>query len=196
MLLFRPLEIVYRMDHGRHCAAIHVFNIRIARYFLSILHIHGEFVFIMVASFILLFPPQEIMYPGRRSATTLFFNIWTARYKVYSFYIILLYGGHRKIHNSLGEPMRWLVVDVTWCDMHHVPLCGICRCTPHFRKSKFSAKFGDFSSGYIFTTTLYQYQGNRECDSEIWTRARRYHKEEVEGIYSAGTERGKTTNVL
>jgi len=56
MLLFRPLEIVYQMDHGRHCAAIHVFNIRIARYFLSILHIHGEFVFITVASFILFFP--------------------------------------------------------------------------------------------------------------------------------------------
>jgi len=77
MLLFRPLEIMYRMDHGQHCAAIHVFNIRIARYFLSIIHIQGEFVFItvLVASFILLFSPQEIMYPGRRSATALFFNI-------------------------------------------------------------------------------------------------------------------------
>jgi len=69
MLLFQPLEIVYQMDHGWHCAAIHVFNIRIARYiFLSILHIHGEFIFITVASFILLFPPQEIMYPGRKGA--------------------------------------------------------------------------------------------------------------------------------
>ena len=38
------------------------------------LHINGEFVFVTVASFILLFqiPPQEIMYPGRRSATALF----------------------------------------------------------------------------------------------------------------------------
>ena len=67
MLLFQlPLEIMYQMDHGQHCAAIHVFNIQIGRYFLFILHIHSKFVFIMVASFILLFPPQEIMYPGQR----------------------------------------------------------------------------------------------------------------------------------
>jgi len=50
------------MDHGQRCAAIHVFNIQIAMYFLSILHIHSEFVFIMVVSFILRFPPQEICW--------------------------------------------------------------------------------------------------------------------------------------
>ena len=88
MLLFRPPEIMYQMDHGRHCVAIHLFNIRIARYFLSILHIHGEFVFITVALF---FPPQEIMYPRRRRATKVlpyfFFSVLTARYKLYSIYI-------------------------------------------------------------------------------------------------------------
>ena len=72
--LFRPPEIMYQMDHERHCAAIHLFNVRIARYLLFILHIHGEFVFITVGLFILLFPPQEIMYPGRRSATIHFFQ--------------------------------------------------------------------------------------------------------------------------
>ena len=66
--------ILYQMDHGCHCAAIHLFNIQIARYFLSILHIHCKFIFIMVALFISPFPPQEIMYPRWHSATILFFQ--------------------------------------------------------------------------------------------------------------------------
>jgi len=35
---------------------------------------HGEFVFISVVLFISPFPPQEIMYPKRRSATIIFFS--------------------------------------------------------------------------------------------------------------------------
>ena len=109
MSLFRPPEIMYQMDHERHCAAIHLFNVRIARYLLFILQIHGEFVFITVGLFILLFPPQEITYSGAvlpKVLPSIFFGIWTARYEIYSIYITLLYGEHCKIHNSLGEPMR------------------------------------------------------------------------------------------
>jgi len=110
ILLFRPPDIMFQMDHERYCAAIHLFNIRIARYFLSILHIHGEFVFISVALFISPFPPQEIMYPRRCSATILFFQRLNS--EVQSIFSIL-HGGHSKIHNSPGES-RWARC---WCDL-------------------------------------------------------------------------------
>ena len=101
-LFFRPPEIMCQMDHGHHCAAIHLFNIRIARYFLSILHIHGEFIFITVALFISPFPPREIMYPRRCSATVLFFQRLNSEIQLI---FCLLHGGHRKVHNSPGEPI-------------------------------------------------------------------------------------------
>ena len=31
MLLFQPPKIMYQMDHGHHCATMHLFNTRIAR---------------------------------------------------------------------------------------------------------------------------------------------------------------------
>jgi hypothetical protein len=90
-LFFRPPEVMYQMDHEYYCAAIHLFNIRIARYFLSILHIHGEFMFITVALFISPFPQpfylKKLCTLGDAVLPYVSFNALTARYKVYSIYI-------------------------------------------------------------------------------------------------------------